>query len=72
MSGNVAEWCWNRYKDETPEDGEDPIGPDSGKDRVIRGGGWITDAKDAGRAHRLKFEPDKRNNIIGMRLACRP
>lgn len=72
MSGNVAEWCWNRYKDETPEDGQDPIGPDSGKDRVIRGGGCINNAKDAGRAHRLKFEPDKPSQFIGMRLACRP
>ena len=72
MSGNVVEWCWNRYKDETPEGGKDPIGPDSGQARVVRGGGLISDANSAGCSYRLKFEPNNNNQYIGLRLACRP
>ncbi len=42
MSGNVWEWCsdWydNNYYSETPIN--NPIGPESGSHRLIRGGGW--------------------------------
>lgn len=42
MSGNVVEWVADRYDSDyysrSPK--ENPQGPDSGKHRVIRGGGW--------------------------------
>ncbi|OQB69442.1 MAG: Internalin-A precursor [Spirochaetes bacterium ADurb.Bin133] len=38
MSGNVWEWNWD-WHGETPS-GPDPIGPESGSYRCVRGGGW--------------------------------
>ena len=41
MSGNVFEWCWDRYDyNSYPSDTEDPAGPVTGSSRVLRGGGW--------------------------------
>jgi formylglycine-generating enzyme required for sulfatase activity len=42
MSGNVVEWCADRYDASyyTRSALENPKGPDTGKHRVIRGGGW--------------------------------
>ena len=44
MSGNVYEWCYDRY-DETVNTGEEsaPTGATLGFDRVIRGGSWGND-----------------------------
>ena len=42
MSGNVWEWCWDRYSNTTPAGGQtDPQGAGSGASRVIRGGSWF-------------------------------
>ena len=37
MSGNVREWCWDRYGNSFPIGIKDPTGPDSGDSRVLRG-----------------------------------
>jgi formylglycine-generating enzyme required for sulfatase activity len=44
MYGNVAEWCHDRYDDGYYERGatQDPRGPDSGDERVLRGGHWAS------------------------------
>ena len=39
MHGNVFEWCADWY-DDTPHGGVDPKGPESGQNRVLRGGSW--------------------------------
>jgi len=43
MSGNVSEWCWGWYgKDYYSESiSDNPLGPDSGSERVLRGGNYL-------------------------------
>ncbi len=40
MSGNVWEWCYDRYGRVYKREESDPTGAASGADRVDRGGGW--------------------------------
>lgn len=41
MHGNVSEWCGDYYDPDYPEkEVADPVGPDQGTYRVIRGGSW--------------------------------
>jgi formylglycine-generating enzyme required for sulfatase activity len=39
VAGNVWEWCWDRFADGV-SGLYDPVGPDNGASRVLRGGGW--------------------------------
>jgi formylglycine-generating enzyme required for sulfatase activity len=45
------------------------MGPDSGVEKVIRGGSWY-DTSDFSRAdHRHPFDPNDYNHLIGFRCA---
>ena len=74
MSGNVWEWCFDRYGNIEAEDVMDPQGAPaaSGSVRVLRGGGWGNDAKDCVVGVRYDFSPDDCGDSLGFRLACRP
>ena len=70
MSGNVVEWCQDRFNDELPS-GTNPSGPDSGSGRAFRGGGWISPAGRCRVAHRVfsRFL-SLTNRYFGFRLVC--
>ena len=71
MSGNVREWVedqWHSNYDGAPDDGSAWV--DRGKDafRVIRGGSWLSDARDCRVAYRSDWHPAIRDDDIGFRL----
>lgn len=68
MSGNVWEWCsdWEGAYDSS--DQTDPTGPDNGSYRVLRGGGWFSDATYCRVAHRSSSIPSIRRYNYGLRL----
>ena len=68
MSGNVFEWCWDRYGDYPRSDSADPMGPSRGSGRVVRGGSWIHGPRYARVAIRDRFGPGIRCSDIGLRL----
>ncbi|MCB9277252.1 MAG: SUMF1/EgtB/PvdO family nonheme iron enzyme [Lewinellaceae bacterium] len=69
MSGNVWEWCWDWYGDYPSSAQTNPLGPDSGSDRVLRGGSWDDGPAGARCAYRYGNVPDHRNRVNGFRLA---
>jgi len=54
MHGNVAEWCNDRYDPNyyAQSPSENPRGPAQGQERVIRGGGWNSNAASCKSAYR--------------------
>lgn len=72
MSGNVWEWCQDRYGDYSSGSQYNPTGPSSGSIRVLRGGSWIHSAGDCRVSRRSLNYPGNRNFYYGFRLVLFP
>ncbi len=68
LSGNVFEWVQDWYKKYEEVDLVNPVGPDKGSDRVMRGGSWYYPARLCRAAYRYDWLPDYRNYDLGFRL----
>lgn len=67
--GNVAEWTSDWYADYSDSAQTDPIGPISGKGRVIRGGSWQDNKSECRSAMRKNPQPPSYSSInLGFRL----
>jgi iron(II)-dependent oxidoreductase len=71
MAGNVTEWVLDYYaRDHYLESGsENPKGPESGKRRVIRGGGWRSGKMCASCNFRQSLRPYWVDFNVGFRCA---
>ena len=68
MSGNVDEWCEDKYGRYRSSSQTNPTGASFGSDRVTRGGSCINDAWACRVSCRGKYAPEWPNGIIGFRL----
>ncbi|MEM6260399.1 MAG: SUMF1/EgtB/PvdO family nonheme iron enzyme [Planctomycetota bacterium] len=70
MHGNVWELCSDWYGDYPEGAVSDPQGPNSGDERVLRGGSWLFPPIDSRSANRISFKPDFRYIFgAGFRVA---
>jgi formylglycine-generating enzyme required for sulfatase activity len=72
MHGNVWEWCRDWYGGYPRGQVSDPVGPDSGEGRVLRGGSWFGGARVLRSAYRGRGDPGGRTLLFGFRLALGP
>ena len=68
MSGNVYEWCSDWYGSYNSYSQSNPTGPNSGSDRVDRGGSWGGSARYCRSSYRGNLTPGYRFSNLGLRL----
>lgn len=70
VAGNVWEWCWDwwseSYYGSSP--GTDPLGPESGFGRLLRGGSWLGASGSLRCAFRTKGHPS--GTVINWGFRC--
>jgi formylglycine-generating enzyme required for sulfatase activity len=69
MHGNVHEWCEDWYGPYAAKDTQtDPRGPETGKERVFRGGCWLSTGRACRAANRNKLPPTETHYGVGFRV----
>ena len=69
MSGNVDEWCQDRFGSYSSATQTNPTGPSTGSDRVFRGGAWYYNARYCRVSKRGYDAQTTTYTTVGLRLA---
>lgn len=74
MHGNAWEWCWDFYSPEhySSSDLSDPLGPEAGANRVVRGGAYSSNREDCRSARRAWVWPNSMSKVLGFRVVRVP
>ena len=72
MHGNVMEWCQDWLADYPAGDTTDPLGPQTGTTKVIRGGGWASFPYNVRPAKRFSRSVNDSYSDMGFRLVIAP
>ena len=76
MAGNVWEWVNDYYQSDyytvLGSNASNPLGPESGQYRVLRGGSWYSYDYLVRSAVRVRNDPAYSDNSIGFRCARSP
>lgn len=59
MQGNAAEWVLDWFADYPSVTMQDPLGPDSGTEKILRGGSYRDDSSGIQASRRLPTPPDR-------------
>ena len=70
MSGNVWEWCQDWYGSYSNEAQTDPVGPESGTERIMRGCDWVFEVKRV--SIRRSCNPNVGEYFSGFRVVLLP
>jgi formylglycine-generating enzyme required for sulfatase activity/tRNA A-37 threonylcarbamoyl transferase component Bud32 len=71
MHGNVSEWCADWYTANLAQSpSRDPRGPETGTQRVLRGGSWFDSEPACRSAARVSDLPIRQFRTVGFRVAC--
>ena len=71
MTGNVSEWVADWYRDSYYRSSplNNPTGPESGRERVVRGGSWSFSDYSLRAANRYWYNPSNALDGVGFRCA---
>jgi len=71
MAGNVWEWVSDWYDDTYYANSPpiNPLGPEFGTNRVLRGGSWRNPSKNVSSSFRIAYPPNESYNNFGFRCA---
>jgi len=70
MTGNVWQWCQDRYRDYDKGAATDPTGAVVGSARVLRGGSWVVNPGYCRAACHNRYDAETRGDDDGFRVVA--